>query len=120
MANVKLKFFKQIVLAIMFTTISYVKYRMLHVMRDADAISRVKTGELHPDVLIADVIRKCNFKKYNQHYLQSWKLLSRLFKSFRNAPLLPPLLCCYEGVITAGGCVITNIVSGGRGGISRL
>ena len=36
---------------------------MLHVMRDADDISRVKTGELHPDVLIVDVIRKCNFKK---------------------------------------------------------
>ena len=45
----------------MFTANSYVKYQMLHVMRDADDISRVKTGELHPDVLIADVIRKCNF-----------------------------------------------------------
>ena len=56
-----LKFFTQILLAIMFKTNSYVKYRMLHVMRDADDISRVKTGELHPDVLIADVIRKCNF-----------------------------------------------------------
>ena len=32
-------------------------------MRDADDISRVKTGELHPDVLIADVIRKCKFLK---------------------------------------------------------
>ena len=29
---------------------------MLHVMRDADDISRVKKGELHPDVVIADVI----------------------------------------------------------------
>ena len=53
----------------MFTTNSYVKYRMLHVMQDADDISRVKTGELHPDVLIADVIRKCNFKKNNPQYL---------------------------------------------------
>ena len=61
MANAKLKFFTQILFAIMFTTNSYVKYRMLHVMRDADDISRVKTGELHPDVLIADVIRKCKF-----------------------------------------------------------
>ena len=51
----------QILLAIMFTTNSYVKCRMSHVMRDGDDISRVKTGELHPDVLIADVIRKCNF-----------------------------------------------------------
>ena len=69
MANAKLKFFTQILLAIMFTTNSYVKYRMLHVMRDADDISRVKTGELHPDVLIADVIRKCNFLKNNPQYL---------------------------------------------------
>ena len=61
MANAKLKFFTQILLAIMFTTNSYVKYQMLHAMRDADDISRVKTGELHLDVLIADVIRKCNF-----------------------------------------------------------
>ena len=38
-------------------------------MRDADDISRVKTGELHPDVLIADVIGKCNFKKNNPQYL---------------------------------------------------
>ena len=30
-------------------------------MRNADDISRVKTRELHPDVLIADVIGKCNF-----------------------------------------------------------
>ena len=55
MANVKLKFFTQILLAIMFTTNSYVKYRMLrnlHVMRDADDILRVKTGKLHPAVLI--------------------------------------------------------------------
>ena len=58
MVNGKLKFFTQILLAIMFTTNSYVKYRMFKVMQDADDISRVKTGELHPDVLIADVIRK--------------------------------------------------------------
>ena len=45
----------------MFATNSYVKYRMLHVMRDADDIMRVKTSELYPDVLIADFIRKCNF-----------------------------------------------------------
>ena len=50
-----------IMFTIMFTTNSYVKYRMLHVMRNADDISRVKTGELHPDVLIADVIIKYNF-----------------------------------------------------------
>ena len=43
--------FTQILLAIMFTANSYVKYRMLHVMRDADD-SGVKTDELHPDVLI--------------------------------------------------------------------
>ena len=61
MENAKLKFFAQILLAIMFTTKGYVKYWMLHVMRDADVISRVKKGELHPDVLITDVIRKCNF-----------------------------------------------------------
>ena len=48
MANAKLKFFTQILLAIMFITNSYVNYRMLHVMRDADDISRVKAGELHP------------------------------------------------------------------------
>ena len=52
MANAKLKVFIQILLAIMFTTNSYVKYRMLHVMQDADDISRVKTGELHLDVLM--------------------------------------------------------------------
>ena len=45
-------FFTQILLAIMLTINSYVKYLMLHVMRDADDISRVKTGKLHPDVLI--------------------------------------------------------------------
>ena len=61
MAIAKLKFFTQILLAIMFTTKSYVKYRMLNVIRDADDILCVETGELHPDVLIADVIRKCNF-----------------------------------------------------------
>ena len=34
----------QIGLAIMFTTNSCVKHRILHVLRDADAISHVKTG----------------------------------------------------------------------------
>ena len=72
MANAKLKFFTQILLAIMFTTNSYVKYRMLHVMRDADDISRVKKDELHPDVLIADVIKKIEFWKMNVLYLISY------------------------------------------------
>ena len=53
--------FAQIGLAIMFTTNSCVKRRILHVLRDADAISHVKTGEINADVLIAVVIRKCNF-----------------------------------------------------------
>ena len=53
--------FAEIVLAIMFTTNSCVKHRILHVLRDADAISHAKTGEINADVLIADVIRKCNF-----------------------------------------------------------
>ena len=53
--------FAQIGLAIMFTTNSCVKHRILHVLRDADAISHVKTGEINADVLIADVIKKCNF-----------------------------------------------------------
>ena len=53
--------FAQIGLAIRFTTNSCVKHRILHVLRDADAISHVKTGEINADVLIADVIRKCNF-----------------------------------------------------------
>ena len=48
--------------AIMFTTNSCIKHRILHVLRDADAILHVKTGEINADVLIADVIRKCNFK----------------------------------------------------------
>ena len=43
--------------------ISIVKHRILHVLRDADAISHVKTGEINADVVIADVIRKCNFSK---------------------------------------------------------
>ena len=63
MANGKLKFFTQILLAIMLTTNSYVKYRLLHVMRAADDISRVKTGELHPDVLIATSLENAIFKK---------------------------------------------------------
>ena len=53
--------FAQIGLAIMFTTNSCVKHRILHVLQDADAISHVKTGEIIADVLIADVIRKYNF-----------------------------------------------------------
>ena len=52
--------FAKIGLAIMFTTNSCVKHWILHVLRDADAISHVKTGEINVDVLIA-VIRKCNF-----------------------------------------------------------
>ena len=55
--------FALIGLAIMFTTNSCVKHRILHVLRDADVISHVKTGEINVDVLIADVIRKCNLKK---------------------------------------------------------
>ena len=38
-------------------------------MRDADAILHVKTGELNADVLIADAIRKLNFRKMNLLYL---------------------------------------------------
>ena len=53
--------FAQIGLAIMFTTNSCVKHRILHVLRDADAISHVKTGEINADVVFADVIKKCNF-----------------------------------------------------------
>ena len=53
--------FAQIGLAIMFATNSCAKHRILHVLRDADVISHVKTGEINADVLIADVIRKCNF-----------------------------------------------------------
>ena len=52
-------------LAITFTTNSYVKHRILHIMRDADAILHVKTGEISVDVLIADVIREFNFRKMN-------------------------------------------------------
>ena len=38
-------------------------------MGDADLILHVKTGELNADVLIADVIRKLNFRKMNLLYL---------------------------------------------------
>ena len=38
-------------------------------MRNADAILHVKTGELNADVLIADVIKKLNFRKMNLLYL---------------------------------------------------
>ena len=55
----QIEVFTQILLAIMFTTNSYVKYRMLHVMRYADDISGVKTGELHPG----------GFLKNNPQYL---------------------------------------------------
>ena len=34
-------------------------------MRDADAISHLKTGEINGDVLIADVLIKFNFRKMN-------------------------------------------------------
>ena len=50
--------FAQIDIVITFTTNSKVKHRILHIMRDADAILRVKTGEPHADVLITDVIEK--------------------------------------------------------------
>ena len=59
--------FAQIGLAIIFTTNSCVKHRILHVQRDADAILHVRTGEKNADVLIADVIRKCNLKKKTIH-----------------------------------------------------
>ena len=57
--------FAQIGLAIVFTTNSCVEHRILHVLRDADAISHVKTG----NVRIADIIRKFNFRKVNLLYL---------------------------------------------------
>ena len=53
--------FAQIGLAIMLTTNSCVKHRILHVLRDAGAISHVKTVEIIANVLIVDVIRKYNF-----------------------------------------------------------
>ena len=64
-----LTFFSQIGQDITFTTNRYIKHRILHVMRDADAIVHVKTGELKADVLFADVIRKLNFRKMNLLYL---------------------------------------------------
>ena len=54
--------FAQIGLAIMFTTNSCVKHRILHVLRDADAISHVKTGEINADVLIATSLENAIFK----------------------------------------------------------
>ena len=36
-------------------------------MRDADAISRVKTDELHADALIADVIKNLIFRKWMRY-----------------------------------------------------
>ena len=47
----------------MFTTNSCVKHRLLHVLRDADAISHVKTGEINADVLIATSLENAIFKK---------------------------------------------------------
>ena len=64
-----LTFFAQIGLAVTLTTNRYVKHRILHVVRNADAIFDVKTGELNADVLIADVIKKLNFRKMNLLYL---------------------------------------------------
>ena len=48
--------FAQIGLAIMFTTNSCVKHRILHVLRDADTISHVKTGEINADVLMQTLL----------------------------------------------------------------
>ena len=42
------------------TTNNWAKHRILHVMRDADAISRVKTGNLKADVPNADIVKKIN------------------------------------------------------------
>ena len=55
--------FAQIGLAIMFTTNGCVKHRILHALRDADAISHVKTGEINADVLIATSLENAIFKK---------------------------------------------------------
>ena len=49
----KLAFFAQNGYAITFTTTSYVKHQILSVMRDADAVLDVKTGEINADVLTA-------------------------------------------------------------------
>ena len=54
--------FAQIGLAIMFTTNSCVKHRILHVLRDADAISHVKTGEMNADVLMLTSLENAIFK----------------------------------------------------------
>ena len=70
--------FAQIGLAIMFTTNICVKHRILHVLRDADAISHVKTGEINADVLIPDVIRKCNFKKKTIHSISLFCTVTHL------------------------------------------
>ena len=45
------------------TTNSCVKHRILHVLRDADAISHVKTGEINADVLIVTLLENAIFKK---------------------------------------------------------
>ena len=57
-AYAKLRFFAQFGSDFALTTNNYVRQRILHVVRDADDISRVKTDELHADVLIADIIKK--------------------------------------------------------------
>ena len=67
--------FAQIGLAIIFTSNSCVKHRILHVLRDADAISHVKTGEINADVLTADVIRKSNFYTNIVLYRKNKKIL---------------------------------------------
>lgn len=43
-------------------------------MYDADAISRVKTGELYVDSLIADAIKKFNFRKWMRYISLFWTL----------------------------------------------
>ena len=44
-----------------FTANGCVNHGILHLMRDADAILRVKTAEPYGDFLIADVIKEINF-----------------------------------------------------------
>ena len=57
--------FAQIGLAIMFTTNSCVKHRILHVLRDADAISHLKTYEINADVALISLtsLQNAIFKK---------------------------------------------------------
>ena len=58
-----LALFIQFSSTIRFSRTGCVKYRSLNVMRDADAISRVKPDELNADVLIADFIKNSIFTK---------------------------------------------------------